>query len=233
MIPTAEGSMPYSMALPVDTATAKIPKISAAKEYGNYTLYEACMYKFIAIEGIVLDNYYCSAGYKTFGIGCVNDTPEENKLIKSGLTYEKVRTHLEKEFLRTMDLVERDAPRLYKKHEKAALAMLFLSIGYERFWKKNQSSWEGYKRGQGFPEWKWLRQCNYKSSKTGKYVRSEHIYGSKKFEVALFNGRNQEVGRMAERFKKDATYLQKKLKIWSAKKLSEVCYTPLWHSLAS
>ena len=232
-IPTAEASLvndPCKITEPVITDKSS-PEVT---KFGQYTLYEVCMYKFIAIEGIVLNTYTCAAGYKTFGIGCVADTPEEKELIRSGLTYEKVRKHLEKEFLNTIDLVERDAPGLYKQNEKAALAMLFLSIGYERFWKKNQSSWSGYKKGEGIPERTWLKQCNYKSISTGKWVRSDHIYSSKKFEVNLFFNRKNKVESQATVFRQQAIILQNKLKdkLWGPKALSSVFYTPLLRSLS-
>lgn len=234
-IPTAEAALvnePYKITEPVitDKSTPEVTK------FGRYTLYEVCMYKFIAIEGIVLDKYICDAGYKTFGIGCVNDTPEEQALINSGLTYEKVRKHLEKEFLKIIDLVEHDAPGLYRQNEKAALAMLFMSIGYERFWAKNKASWNGYKKGEGIPERTWLKQCNYKCATTGKWVRSDHIYSSKKFEVNLFFNRKNKVESQATVFRQQAIILQNKLKdkhkLWGAKALSSVFYTPLLRSLS-
>jgi len=189
-------------------------------KFGKYTLYEVAMYKFIATEGIVLDRYTCDAGYKTFGIGCVNDTPEEEKLIKSGLTYEKVRAHLETEYLKMMERIEKDAPELYKKHEKAALAMLFLSIGYERFWKKNAYLKPSYRLGLGIPINTWLKQCNYKNRK-GKWVRSENLYRSKVFETALYKGDVKTVLNSTKRFHSDAITIQKRLDIWRSKQQSK------------
>lgn len=235
-IPTVEAaaySLDPSIEELINSSSPVNEKYEAPKDvtkFGPYTLYEVCMYKMIAIEGIVLDDYYCAAGYRTFGIGCVADTPEEKKLIASGLTYHKVREHLEKEWTKMIDLVERDAPKQYKKHEKAALAMLFLSIGYERFWAKNKKHRHGYENGLGIPRSTWLKQCNYKSSSTGKYVRSEHIYSSKRFEVDLFFNNKMEVVKQAEKFRKSAILHQKRLKVWS--NLSEAVYTPLRRWLA-
>ena len=185
------------------------------------------MYKFIATEGIVLDMYSCAAGYRTFGIGCVADTPEEKALVRSGLTYPKVRKHLEEEWTKMMNLVERDAPKQYNQQQKAALAMLFLSIGYERFWDKNKNLKLAYKNGAGIPESRWLKQCNYKSTKTGKYVRSENLYRSKKFEVALFKGDVDFIVESTKRFKKDAIQIQKRLQIWSPPSNSTSTSSPL------
>lgn len=187
--------------------------------FGKYTLYEVCMYKFIATEGIVLNMYNCAAGYKTFGIGCVADTPEEEQLVASGLTYDKVRKHLEKEYLKMMERVEEDAPGLYQKHQKAALAMLFLSIGYERFWKKNAYLKPSYRLGMGIPSKNWLRQCNYKTPQ-GRWVKSKNLERSKAFEVALFNGDIKSVLNSTKRFHTDAIIIQKKLSIWSSQSKS-------------
>lgn len=202
----------------IATASAVISETAkeeiADEQFGEYTLYQATIFKYLAVEGLVLEEYECAAGYKTFGVGCVVDTPEEEALVASGLTYEKVITHLTNEHMNMVARVEKDAPKKYNKRQKYALAMLYLSIGYERFWKKNQKLRRAYEEGHGIPERTWLKQCNYLSKKTGKYVRSEHLYRSKQFEVALFKGNEKELIKRIEAYKKAAIKLQKNHKVW-------------------
>lgn len=201
----------------IATASAVIseaPKEDVDEQFGEYTLYQATIFKYLAVEGLILEEYECDAGYRTFGVGCVVDTPEEEKLIQSGLTYEKVIKHLTNEHMKMVERVEKDAPKKYNKRQKYALAMLYLSIGYERFWKKNQKLRRAYEEGHGIPERTWLRQCNYRSKKTGKYVRSEHLFRSKQFEVALFKGDEPELIERITAYKKVAIKLQKNHKVW-------------------
>lgn len=201
----------------IATASATVieeNKDDANEKFGNHTLYQATVFKYLAVEGLILDEYECAAGYRTFGIGCVVDTPEEEELVRSGVTYEKAVKHLMDEHLKMVQRVEKDAPGMYNRRQKYALAMLYLSIGYERFWKKNQRLRRAYEEGHGIPERTWLKQCNYLSKKTGKYVRSEHLYRSKQFEVALFKGNEKELIKRIEAYKKVATKLQETNKVW-------------------
>jgi len=174
-------------------------------------IYKACIYKFVATEGIVLKPYVCAAGYATFGIGCVIDTDKE-RLICIKPTIETVKEHLIFEWQSVVDGIEADAPNIYTIEQKAALAMLFMSIGKERFFSKNKSHFEGYKNGIGIPEKVWLSQVHYKSKKTGKWIKSKNLVLAKVFEFALFSGDTEKVLRMGKAYKKTHDKIIQRLK---------------------
>lgn len=212
-VPTVKGAQIVTAAAAMPEINITKKKVNASSKFGEYTLYQVTMFKYIAVEGIILEEYKCDAGYRTFGIGCVIDTPEEEVMVAEGFTYEEAKKHLEREHLKMVHRIEKDAPNKYNLQQKYALSMLFLSTGYERFWKKNLKFKAGYLAGKGIPENRWIRMCHYKKP-NGQIVKSKHLEKSKRFEIALFNNDLDTLLPLVEEYKQAAIKHQKKLGVW-------------------
>lgn len=157
------------------------------------SLYELAVWELVRREGISLEAYICPAGFKTIGVGTRTDTLDK-------ITLPDARNMLREDLQNRYDAVSRLLPD-HERHEVLAVAMLAHNIGITRLVRSDQ--WDRIVSRSADCEQMWMEYCYYKDTR-GRSLKSENLEQARKFEVALFFNRADQLSSIRENLKTNA-----------------------------
>lgn len=176
------------------------------KFVGEYTLYQATIFEIMRREKFMPKPYYCPAGKYTVGFGCVIDTKREQQLYGQGITYQQAKNEVALQLDNMRKSIEKDAPYKYSLNEQTGMALLFLAMGKERFFKKRPAIYHEYLQGRGIRPAIWRSIDGYHTP-SGKRVRVPSMYINRCVELLIFMGKPCKV--LEERIDEDVILVKK------------------------
>lgn len=135
-------------------------------------------------EGLVLNEYECAAGHKTWGFGLRTDY---NPLPDS-INYKIARESLEKKFIKYYNRVQKDYPHSvygFTRNQYLSFTLLIYRIGYSRF--KNSSVLKECIANSD-PTQEWVRWKYYTDPNTGSKIVNQRMLERCIFELNLYKG---------------------------------------------